>query len=145
MTVRPRYVDIIEEEFAMKLGAEGTIYNEKITLFIAHKTRHELPVQDIDTWIERAEALLSGVGGGATSVQVRGAWLGDRSAPLHETTTLVYTYAAPEHIESHAAAIREFVCEYGQTADQGEVAVLLENCDGDWFFRVDRAVIDRAQ
>ncbi len=133
---RPRFVDIVEDELGARLGARPAIYSEKLTLFIAHLDRDGSPVADVDAWITSAEVVLSKIGGGATSVAVRGAWLGDATAPIHEPTTLVYTYAAPEKIEEAVASIRDFALRYGRDTNQGEVAVLLENTDGDWFFSI---------
>ncbi len=132
---RPRYVDIIESEFGRALGAKATIYNEKLTLFIAHKDRAGNQVPDVDAWIDDARELLSNVGGGATSLPVKGSWLGPDGL-IHEDTTLVYSYAPPEAIEASVEALREFVLRYGKEANQGEIAVLLENNDGDWFFSI---------
>ena len=91
-------IDIIEEEFGKALGATEAAYREKVTLYLAHKDRKGSPVPDIESWIQQAESVLSGIGGGATSLKVRGAWLGDRPAPLHEGTTLVYSFATPQAI-----------------------------------------------
>lgn len=38
---------------------------------------------------------------------------------------------------------RSFLHRYGREANQGEVALLLENADGQWFYRV-RAPYDAA-
>ena len=38
------------------------------------------------------------------------------------------------------SSIREFMYAYGTDTGQQEIAVVLENRDGDWFFRVERDV-----
>jgi hypothetical protein len=128
--------DIIEEKFGKALGAEGAAYREKITLFIAHKDRDGNPVPDVQQWIERAESVLSGIGGGATSQLVRGAWQGKSGPPLHEDTTLVYSYAPPRAIAKAVDALRDFMHEYGRETRQAEVVLSLENPDGNWFFKI---------
>lgn len=134
--MRPSYLDLIETEFEASLRAKPVAYSEKVTLFLAHLDRNGEPVADIGSWIVRAEDVLAGIGGGATSLQTRGTWLGDRAAPLQETTTLVYTYAEPEKILAHVGAIRTFAFDYGRGTNQSEVAVLLENADGHWFYTI---------
>ena len=133
------YVDIIEEQFGLALGATGAAYRERLTLFIAHLDREGAPVKDLASWVEGAEAVLSHVGGGATSLKVRGAWLGGRATPLHEDTTIVYSFAEPTAILRATADLRKFLFDYGRGANQGEVAVSLENPDGSWFFRIPRS------
>lgn len=133
---RPPYVDIIESELAANLGARPVTYNERVTLFIAHRDKDGNAVPEVAQWVTRAETVLSRIGGGATSLEARGAWLGDRQLPLHEPTTLVYTYADPAEILRHVGELKRFALEYGRETMQGEVAILLENPDGDWFFRI---------
>lgn len=135
---RPKYVDIIEEEFAKALGAEVAVSRDKLTLFVAHKDRNgaDLSAELIATWITKAKVLLAGIGGGATSIDTEGAWMGNRPEPILEPTTMIYTYADPAKIESAAAGLRAFAEGFGLAANQGEVAILLENGDGDWFFKI---------
>ena len=133
---RPKYVDIVEEEFGAALGAKPTASSEKLSFFVAHKDKAGVPVPDIESWITRVEKALSDIGGGATSMEVRGAWVGGPNGVVHETTTLVYTYAQAEAIEAKAAGLRELAWAYGTTTNQGEVGILLENNDGDWFYSI---------
>lgn len=132
------YIDIIEKDFGKALGATSTAYREKVTFFIAHKDRHGEDVLNIEEWVQKAETVLSEVGGGATSSEVRGAWLGDRPTPLHEKTTLVYSYAKPQSILDYTEELKNFLNEYGEGTNQGEVSLLLENPDGSWFFKIKR-------
>ena len=131
-------VDIIEKNFGKALGADEVVYREKITIFIAHKDRHgnKIPKKIINKWIKKAEIILSAVGGGATSIKVRGAWSDHGAPPIHEDTTLVYSYAKPKAIIKYVKRIKKFLFKYGKSTDQGEVALLLENQDGDWFYRI---------
>jgi hypothetical protein len=133
---RSEYLDIIEQEFAASLGAIHAPYREKLTLFIAHRDRDGNDVSDLERWIAGAESVLSQIGGGATSIEARGAWLGDRATPLHERTTLVFTHATPEQIVEGVPQLRHFMHAYGRETRQWEVAVLLENQDGHWFIKV---------
>ena len=132
---RPTYLDIVEAEFGEALGARPAAYSEKLTLFVAHRDRTGAPVQNVERWVDDARALLSTIGGGATSIPVRGSWLGPDGL-IHEDTTLVYSYAAPSAIEGKVRELREFALRYAAEANQGEVGVLLENNDGDWFFSI---------
>ncbi len=132
----PEDFDIIEEKFGKALGAEGAAYRETVTLFIAHKDRDGNPVADVEQWIQRAEGVLSGIGGGATSQRVRGAWQGPSGPPLHEDTTLVYSYAPPKAIAKAVDVLRDFMHQYGRETRQAEVALSLENPDGNWFFKI---------
>lgn len=130
------YIDIIETQLTQKLGASDVLYTEKVTLFIAHKNSNGETLINIADWIFEAERVLANIGGGSTSVQVRGAWLGQRDQPLHEETTLVYSYATPQAILDNIVMLRHFLHRYGRESVQGEVALLLENTDGQWFYRV---------
>ncbi|WP_437986613.1 hypothetical protein [Sorangium sp. So ce117] len=133
---RKGYIDIIESQLAAQLGSVGVAYTEKVTLFIAHKDRDGADLSNVVFWIQEAERALSYVGGGATSLQARGAWLGERDTPLYENTTLVYSYAPPAAILENVPRLRDFLHRYGREANQGEVALLLENTDGQWFYRI---------
>ena len=135
----PQRFDLLEDHFGLALGADEAAYRERITLYVAHKDREGDDVETVEEWITKAETVLSRVGGGATSDKVRGAWLGDRATPIHEDTTLVYSYAEPESIVRSVAALRRFLVDYGTGANQGEVALSLENPDGSWFFRIPRS------
>lgn len=135
LPTRGRY-DILEAEFGAALGAVGAAYHERVTVYLAHLDCDGHPVPDMDRWTERAVTVLAGVGGGATAMDVRGAWLGDRQTPLHETTTVVYSFAAPESIAAAVGELRAFLTAYGRETNQGEVALSLENPDGAWFFRI---------
>jgi len=131
------YIDIIEKDFGKALGATDTAYREKVTFFIAHKDRNGDDVPNIDKWVREAETVLSDVGGGATSSEVRGAWVGD-SGIIYENTTLVYSYATPQAILNNTEQLKNFLREYGRATNQGEVSLLLENPDGSWFFKIRR-------
>lgn len=133
---REGYIDIIESHLGAQLGSAEVVYTEKVTLFIAHKDRDGKELPDVPSWVREAERVLSHVGGGATSLEVRGAWLGDRDDPLHEDTTLVYSYAPPAAILEGVPRLRAFLHRYGREGNQGEVALLLENADGQWFYRI---------
>ncbi len=134
------YFDIIENEFGEALGALESAYREKVTLYIAHLDRNGKLILDVEGWIKRAESVLSRIGGGATSLLVRGAYLGNAIDPLHEPTTLVYCFAEPRSIVNSVHQLRDFLHLYGQEANQSEVVLSLENPDGNWFFRVPRKV-----
>ena len=135
---KPEYVDIIEKEFADAVGASPPEYNEKITMFLAHKDRDGSDLDDdlIIGWIAEAENVLSAIGGGATSILVRGAWVSDQGKTIHEPTTLVYTYCAPEKILENTKTLKNLALEYGKACRQSVVALLLENNDGDWFLSI---------
>ncbi len=142
----PRAVDVVEEEFAEWLGVKPPTYQEKLTLFIAHKDRTGALVPDIDDWIAKAESVLSNLGGGATSDAVRGAWQPPSGPLLYEPTTLVYTFAPPKRLQrEHVQHVREFMTEYGRDTNQGAVALLLENPEGHWFFELPRTAYEKTE
>ena len=41
-----------------------------------------------------------------------------------------------EAIEAKVGSLRELAWDYGKSTNQGEVGILLENADGDWFFTI---------
>lgn len=119
------------------LGASPDASRQKFSVFIAHKDRHGVEIQNIDTWIRTALAVLSRAGGGATSDRVTGAWLNPEGVLIEEPTSIVYTYIGPERLETTMPTVRRFLHDYGRETEQGEVAVLLEGADEKWFFRID--------
>jgi len=135
-TPRGDYIDIIESQLAAELGSAEAVYSEKVTLFIAHKDRNGVDLPNVEFWIQEAEGALSRLGGGATSLQARGVWRDEHDEPLYEMTTLVYSYAPPKAILDNVSHLRAFLHRYGREANQGAVALLLENTDGQWFYRV---------
>jgi hypothetical protein len=112
-------VNLVEE-----LGAAEEASQDRITLYIPSRDQHGDPVE-FEPWVQKALALLSEVGGGATRMPpAQGAWLNRETRELIiEDVTLVYSYIDAQAFTARLSDIRALLHGMGRTLNQGEVVI----------------------
>lgn len=120
--------DVHSEGFDLRqaLGADETFALQKFSIYIPNKDRNGEPVQNIETWIEASMHLLAQINLGVTRLPwAQGIWKPSADAEDKlENTTVVFSYLKqPEVFQSRFAEIKEFLYEFADGANQGEVLV----------------------
>lgn len=101
----------------------------RVAIYVPSTTDTDHPT-DNRQQVEEVTAKMSAMFGGATATEARGYWVSQSAGLVGEAVTIVYSNAAAEDIENHAAEIVE-ICHKIKTEMKQE-AVSLE-FDGELF------------
>ncbi len=139
-----KILDTIKLSLAKILGADEEPSTQQLALYIPNKDKNGNKIKKLDAWIKRARALLTIIGGGATSLPpADGSWLipqkNDKDISslrdediIWEKTTIVYTYIKADNFLDNLKSLREFLHCFGRESNQGEIVF---EFDGK-FFRI---------
>ena len=96
---------------------------QQLTLYIPDKDKDDNRIESLDNWIKQAQAMLTSIGGGTTSLPpADGTWLNEESnETIYEKTKIIYTYVYPDRLAENLASLREFLHRFGRETNQGEV------------------------
>lgn len=107
------------------LGADEMAAIQRFGIYFPNKDKDGKIVASVTQWARRGMLLLSRLNGGATAYPpTQGMWLDERGDPLSEQTIFVYSYIRNvENFVIGLPVLRQFLHEYGQKTNQGEVLI----------------------
>jgi hypothetical protein len=104
------------------------VARQRLQLYLPNRDKAGKPIPDIDVWIQAAEALMTDLNGGATTLKVKGMWRCKTGKILMEDTALIYSFIHyPEHFLERMKKLVEFVREFGRETNQEELLVEFNN------------------
>lgn len=101
--------------------APSTAQRKRLAIYIPDRDRYDNPVPNITRWTDEAIILLTGIGGGATSVPAEGAWI-VKEHLIREKVHIVYSDVLPEAMNAHRAKVIDFLERFGAATGQDTVA-----------------------
>ena len=107
------------------LGAIKESFVQQLVLYIPDKDKNGKQINNINEWIEKAQTILTAIGGGTTSYPpADGTWLNpDNKKIVSERTKIIYTYVISDNLadEGNLKSLRIFLHKFGRETNQGEV------------------------
>ncbi len=120
----------IAEDVAQRLETAIVDRDILLQLYIPNADSDGNALPDHDSWVGRAEMLLSESFGGATRpTDVHGLWKNpDTNSIIRERTAIVYTYVSEQKLYPALDTLKLFLHAFGHMTKQGEVAFVLDGC-----------------
>lgn len=98
--------------------------DSRVAIYVPSTTDTDKPA-DNRQQVEDVAAKMSAMFGGATATEARGYWVSQSAGLVGEAVTIIYSNAAAEDIETHAAEIvaicQKIKCEMGQESVSLEI------------------------
>ena len=98
--------------------------DSRVAIYVPSTTDTDHPT-DNRQQVEEVAAKLSAMFGGATATEARGYWVSQSAGLVDEAVTIIYSNAAAEDIETHAAEIVAICQQIKQDMAQEAVSVEL--------------------
>lgn len=112
----------MESDLGTALGATEEPSAQRLTLYIPDKNRDGGMITDHEGWVKKAQAILTGIGNGATAFPtVDGTWRRPDGSDLWEHTRIIYTYVDPDRLLATLPQLRAFLHSFGRETNQGKV------------------------